>query len=131
MVTMTCENRCPFCGEINPEDAIFCGGCGKNLGWLCGSSRLEVVVDDDVPAAPVTPAAPVEKICKTCGESNPDDAVFCGVCGSRLTGTSDVTSSHGGVAREKPKVLITKKPATGSDTSKKIDNPYMRMPGKL
>ena len=26
------EKTCPYCGAVNPADAVFCGNCGKDLG---------------------------------------------------------------------------------------------------
>ena len=40
---------CPGCGTVNPEEAVFCGECGKNLKAPAS----------EAPAAPVVPAAPI------------------------------------------------------------------------
>ena len=45
--------KCPNCQRENPDDAIFCNGCGHKLELLC----LE------------------------CGKMNPPDSKFCNECG--------------------------------------------------
>ena len=47
---------CPTCQFSNPDDMRFCGGCGSELGRVCGS----------------------------CGGSFPSDFRFCGQCGTSL-----------------------------------------------
>ena len=50
--------NCPTCGAANPDDAVFCGGCG-------------------------TPIVS-ERPCPRCGRANPADLKFCRGCGVRL-----------------------------------------------
>jgi class 3 adenylate cyclase/tetratricopeptide (TPR) repeat protein len=49
--------KCPNCQRENPEDAIFCNGCGHKL----------------------------ELACPECGKINPLDSKFCNKCGHNLT----------------------------------------------
>jgi predicted ATPase/class 3 adenylate cyclase len=49
--------KCPKCQRENPEDAIFCNGCGHKL----------------------------ELACPECGKMNPPDSRFCNKCGHNLT----------------------------------------------
>ena len=51
--------NCPSCGNDNPQDNRFCGGCGTAL----------------------------EKTCADCGYVNPPDHQFCGGCGHPLQPT--------------------------------------------
>src|SRR2546421_1365401 len=53
---MVTSATCPGCGQINPDDARFCGGCG---------ARLELV-------------------CAACRASNPSGNRFCHQCGGPL-----------------------------------------------
>ncbi len=51
--------RCPACSQENPDDAVFCGGCGaKQSGEIA---------------------------CADCGRSNGPAGKFCHGCGGRLT----------------------------------------------
>ena len=49
--------KCPKCQRENPEDAIFCNGCGYKLEFACPE----------------------------CGKMNPPDSRFCNKCGQNLT----------------------------------------------
>jgi predicted ATPase/class 3 adenylate cyclase len=55
--------KCPKCQRENPEDAIFCNGCGQKL----------------------------ELACPECGKLNPPDSKFCNKCGHNLTLPSEPT----------------------------------------
>src|SRR5437870_5897376 len=59
---------CPTCGAHNPDDAVFCGGCGT-------------------PLVSETP-------CPRCGRSNPRDLKFCRGCGVRLEDAAHVSVSR-------------------------------------
>jgi class 3 adenylate cyclase/tetratricopeptide (TPR) repeat protein len=53
--------ECRSCGDENPDDAVFCGGCGASFA---------AVVD-----------------CPECGAENPAGKRFCTACGHALSGT--------------------------------------------
>jgi class 3 adenylate cyclase/tetratricopeptide (TPR) repeat protein len=53
--------KCPQCQRENPEDAIFCNGCGHKL----------------------------ELACPDCGKMNPPDSRFCNKCGNKFTISSE------------------------------------------
>ncbi len=53
--------ECRSCGDENPDDAVFCGGCGASLA---------AVAD-----------------CPECGAENPAGKKFCNACGHALSGT--------------------------------------------
>lgn len=58
--------KCPACGTENPQEAVFCSGCGKRL-------------------AEAQEAEQTKKICPSCGaEIQFADAMFCTSCGSSL-----------------------------------------------
>ncbi len=44
--------KCPKCGRINREDAIYCGGCGTKLRDISHSSLEDTKVDIEVPKPP-------------------------------------------------------------------------------
>ena len=53
--------KCPECHHVNPEDAMFCNGCGHKL----------------------------ELACPECGKVNPPGSRFCNGCGHNLTVSSE------------------------------------------
>lgn len=59
---------CPNCGTDNPNDALFCTGCGTKL-------------EKQVEASPNT----VGKVCSSCGKPIGIDQVFCTNCGEKQT----------------------------------------------
>jgi class 3 adenylate cyclase/tetratricopeptide (TPR) repeat protein len=60
---------CRSCGDENPDDAVFCGGCGASLA---------AVAD-----------------CPECGAENPAGKKFCNACGKTLSGTGSSTAGQG------------------------------------
>ena len=61
---------CRSCGDENPDDAVFCGGCGASL----------VAVAD----------------CPECGAENPAGKKFCNACGKTLSGTGSAAGEGEG-----------------------------------
>lgn len=62
---------CPYCGNDNIDEAVFCEMCGKRLP--------EVQVKEEQ-------VRPVN-VCLFCGEPLEEDAVFCGNCGAQVADT--------------------------------------------
>ncbi|MCI7145925.1 MAG: zinc ribbon domain-containing protein [Clostridiales bacterium] len=59
------ERRCPYCGTVADEDAMFCINCGKMLG-IEGANRE------------------TSNKCPNCGNTLSEGASFCGMCGSKI-----------------------------------------------
>ena len=59
------QPRCPVCGAVREENALFCSKCGTRLSG-------------DAPEAPA-----VTKFWCKCGQSIPTEALFCPYCGGR------------------------------------------------
>lgn len=70
--------KCPCCGRVNAETAMFCTSCGTKKQ-----------AEQPAPAAKAAPAvkkeAPAGNKCPVCGRVCPDGALFCTGCGSKLT----------------------------------------------
>lgn len=63
------------CGNILPENAKFCGKCGK---------KLEAPPPPPVAPPPGAPTVPDGSITCECGNILPENAKFCGKCGKRI-----------------------------------------------
>ena len=87
--------RCPYCGEQNEDDSLFCTECGKPIpqGVVC--PHCGASVDDDdvfcsncgrmVGEQPLPEIAkPLQKKCPHCGASVDDDDLFCCNCGRTI-----------------------------------------------
>jgi len=77
---------CLRCGEKNPADTQFCGGCGAFLEWR-GEARPDhaPVADDRVdPSVGAESVVPLIR-CLRCGSANAQSRTFCQSCGERLS----------------------------------------------
>lgn len=95
------RHPCPYCGKELPKDAVFCGGCRKNLRPV-PRTMADPVPPVDPPApepvpvvepvpevAPVVPEPIIElpvptKACPGCGRELPMEAKFCNGCGRSM-----------------------------------------------
>ena len=73
--------RCPSCGNINDEGAMFCASCGAPLGkTTCPNCGAELDADADFCE---TCRRYVKKdVCSFCGAHLNDNDAFCPECGS-------------------------------------------------
>ena len=61
--------RCPACGEMLPEDAMFCEYCGNRL---------------TAPEPAYVEPEPQVRVCPGCGNILRENARFCGKCGTKV-----------------------------------------------
>ena len=82
------EMKCPFCGEINTDDSIFCIGCGNRIGtdaeFNFGFNKTDSKKSDIFSAI----QSDGHITCPKCGELLEPDSIFCDNCGIRLTNTT-------------------------------------------
>ena len=80
--------KCTACGNENPKDGQFCGGCGTSLSVSTASSTgvesAEVPMTEDR-----RQLGPDEHFCSSCGEIIKKLAEICPKCGVRLSDASD------------------------------------------
>jgi predicted nucleic acid-binding Zn ribbon protein len=82
---------CRFCGAELPEDASFCGECGRLVG-AAGAQKPRPVLPEivfssepDAEPAPRPASSDSEYTCPQCSAPIDVDDVFCGECGFVLT----------------------------------------------
>ncbi len=102
---------CPKCGEKIPEDALFCSKCGAKtirgveanvpgpsdeLKAALNKMSLELekafsIAAKEINAAFQTASENIQKslkkekiVCSSCGEKNPNNAIFCYKCGKKI-----------------------------------------------
>ncbi len=83
--------NCPFCGADNPNDAIYCEECGRNM-YQNTAASIKFGIK-----------------CPYCGADNPDDAKFCETCGKNLeNGAKSLTEEKPSEKRKSnmPKAII-------------------------
>lgn len=82
------EMKCPFCGEINTDDSMFCIGCGNRIGtdaeFDFGFNKTNSKKTDVFSAI----QNDGQITCPKCGEVLEPDSIFCDNCGVRLTNTA-------------------------------------------
>ena len=80
--------KCTTCGNENPKDGKFCGGCGTSLSVSTASSTgvesAEVPMTEDR-----RQLGPDEHFCSSCGEIIKKLAEICPKCGVRLKDAPD------------------------------------------
>lgn len=63
---------CSECKTNNPDNAIFCRGCGKKIE----TEEISPIIETKKEAE--------RGICQNCGTKNPEDALFCNECGNKI-----------------------------------------------
>lgn len=96
---------CPYCGNQNSDDSLFCTECGKSFpqGTVCPHCGASISDDDafccncgrkvDEQPAPDTSKS-LQRKCPHCGASVNDDDVFCQNCGKKIAEDSMPTSTE-------------------------------------
>lgn len=64
------EKKCPHCGTVADDDALYCVSCGTPLFQQESSGAIEPEVK--------------ENLCPYCGNILSEGALFCGNCGAKL-----------------------------------------------
>ena len=62
--------KCPHCGKLLPDHAVFCGKCGKAITV----SKMSTPI----------PPEPQNTVCSNCGSPLSADAAFCSICGKAV-----------------------------------------------
>ena len=67
---------CPECGNVLPNEALFCNQCGYSFG---GDKPVneEIQVQEEE-------TQPKTKTCSECGNVLPNEALFCNQCGAKI-----------------------------------------------
>jgi len=82
--------KCPKCGNVAQDDAIFCDQCGTRLREPGAPAPAEAVSQPTAAAAPAAAPAPqpvasaAGVICPACKASNTPGELFCAECGAKL-----------------------------------------------
>lgn len=131
---------CPGCGILNPANYKFCGSCGFNLSAptaaITEAPAEEVPSSEEEEVKPSGEKAHIAeeqgsaaeereiKTCPNCGEQNPSNYLFCGICGFNLTAPAEavpeipakeVTPPERGKPVEKEIQATEKEPTTIED----------------
>ena len=86
---------CPYCGNQNSDDSLFCSGCGKTIprGRECPYCATGIINDEmfcrncgrkisELPAPDTSKL--LQKKCPHCGANINSDDVFCQICGKKI-----------------------------------------------
>lgn len=123
--------KCPHCGKLLPDHAVFCGKCGKAITVSkmprptppepqnavcsnCGSplspgAAFCSICGKAVPVSQPTPPVPPEPqntVCSNCGSPLSPDAAFCSICGKAAV----VSQPPKPEPEKKPKTKRSKRP---------------------
>lgn len=84
---------CDKCGMQLEEGAVFCPGCGNQIGSVDPSEEKTIILGKEEESAPkaqtavaVTPAPSKIKYCHSCGVANAETDAFCYACGASFDG---------------------------------------------
>ena len=85
---MNLVKHCPSCGQISPEQEIFCASCGNDISQVKSARLAAPEPRPTVSAAPDGPVASASftanravKMCPKCGTENEAFAILCGHAG--------------------------------------------------